>query len=86
VNPLLSRSTLARIFVLLLLLLVVDSVLLYHAVKVTVEKGPSMMIMFGFEVRCRSVATATVKPLILQRDRQRERESTIHRQEKKYVQ
>jgi hypothetical protein len=45
-----------RIVNLLALLLITDSLLANHAIHVTLTKGPNMMIMFGFEVRIRTVA------------------------------
>jgi E3 ubiquitin-protein ligase synoviolin len=49
VNPLLTRATYARILALLLLLLAVDGLFLHTAVTTTLERGPSMMMLFGFE-------------------------------------
>lgn len=39
-----------RITNLMGLLLLVDMLLAQHAIKITLQKGPNMMIMFGFEV------------------------------------
>lgn len=42
-----------RLVNLLSLLLILDIVLANHAIQVTLSKGPTMMIMFGFEVNKR---------------------------------
>lgn len=44
-----SALTSLRIFSLMAILSVVDVVVLYRAAVVTMAKGPSMMILFGFE-------------------------------------
>lgn len=50
-SPVLYSTFHIRIVSLLTLLLTIDTVLANHAIHATMTKGPSMMIMFGFEVK-----------------------------------
>jgi hypothetical protein len=49
--PVLRNSFHVRIASLLTLLLAIDTILANHAIHATLTKGPSVMIMFGFEVK-----------------------------------
>lgn len=49
--PVLRNSFHVRIASLLTLLLLIDTILANHAIHATLTKGPSVMIMFGFEVK-----------------------------------
>lgn len=50
-SPIRQASFHIRILNLLALLLIIDIAMANHALHVTLTKGPSMMIMFGFEVK-----------------------------------
>lgn len=55
----------ARIVNLMALLLIVDCVLADHAIRVTMVKGPNMMVMFGFEASSEAHIRSAKKECVL---------------------
>jgi hypothetical protein len=51
-TPVVPKSFHVRMISLMSLLIVIDCKLASHAISTIMAKGPNMMIMFGFEVRC----------------------------------
>ena len=48
-TPAVRLTTHARILLLMAILLTLDSAFLYHAVSVSIKRGPSVLLLFAFE-------------------------------------
>jgi len=60
INPLMTPGSYLRIFLLLIFLLGCDASFLYYTVTNVMGKGPSMMIMFGFEYTLLAISIVSI--------------------------